>query len=159
MRVGPNDGIAFRFEKAINHQRVLLRSSMPAIARRFSAHHRGSGIDRDTLSVGKNDFAPVGNLFWIDSAISRPQSGAVPCRMLAAAFIAPIAGDPNEHRLLASECLRREKQHQADIDNQQFHISPYMADLQNPDLAGKDRLLTNRNDLRAWLSDKDKFLT
>ena len=106
MRVRPCVRFSFRFKKSVDHNGLELACSPPAQTRGFAANDRRSGIDRGADCIGKNDFAAVGNSFWIDGTM--PWAQASPGTGEFGALTPPITGHAGKDRLLARESGRRE---------------------------------------------------
>ena len=92
----PGECLLFGIEKTIDDDGVALSRSSPARTRGFAIDHAGSAVYCHTRRIRKDNFAPIGNFLWINSAMLFAELCAVPGRMLARTFATPVNRDARE---------------------------------------------------------------
>src|SRR4051812_43039505 len=75
MRFGPCQCLLFRLEEFVDYDRVAFLNGPARLSCGLAIFNRGSGIDRgEAAAIRKSDLASVGNVVWIDRAMSGVQS-------------------------------------------------------------------------------------
>ena len=69
MRFCPSQRLLFRIKKTINDYGAALSRIPRGRSRCFAIDYCGSGINGHTCCIRKDNFAAVGNFFWIDGAM------------------------------------------------------------------------------------------
>ena len=103
----PRGRLLPRFKKSIDYDGVALIGSFSGAARCFAINDIRSGVNRCARAIRENNFAAIRNSFWIDGAMSGPQTpagtGVFAGRSVTGC---PVTGDTGQNRLFARESGR-----------------------------------------------------
>jgi hypothetical protein len=104
MRVRPRHRVALRFKESVDHDRIALAGSSSACASGFATDYGRSGVDGGAGAIREDNFTPVRNSLWIDSAMSGVQTltGAGVFRSLTCR----VTGNACKNRFLARKSGR-----------------------------------------------------